>query len=181
MSRRRGRKHAPSPRSGRVQPEFLTVGRIVGPQGIRGELKVEPTTDFPQRFATGAELRVQGRLLAVESSRWQRGYVILKLATIDSIDEAEKLRGQSLEVPNSSAQTLPQGQYYVYQIVGLEVWTTAGEHLGEVAEVAPTGSNDVYVVRGPRGELLIPAIEDVVKEIDLERGRITIEAVEGLL
>ena len=153
----------------------------MGPQGTKGELKVEPTTDFPQRFAPGEQLWVQGRPLTVESSRRHRGHVILKLAAIDTIAEAEKLRGQPLEVPLSNAQTLPQGQYYVYQIVGLEVWTTAGEELGQVAEVAPTGSNDVYVVRGPRGELLIPAIEDVVKEIDLERGRITIEAIEGLL
>lgn len=105
----------------------------------------------------------------------------MKLATMDGIAAAEKLRQQPLEVPRSQAQPLPPGQYYVFQIIGLEVWTTGGDNLGHVAEIMPTASNDVYLVRGPRGEVLIPAIEAVIKEIDLERGRMTIEAIEGLL
>ena len=76
---------------------------------------------------------------------------------------------------------LPPGQYYQFQLMGLEVWTSDGKRLGQVAEILPTGSNDVYVVQGEDGELLIPAIEDVVKSVGLETGRITVELIEGLL
>lgn len=161
--------------------QFIVVGRVVAPWGARGEIKVEVMTDFPDRFSPQEEVHIDGRPMTIERSRWHRGRVILKLATIDSVEATQGLRGRFLEVPQSQLRPLPKDEYYQYQLLGLEVWTTGGELLGRIANILPTGSNDVYIVPSRHGELLIPAIEDVVKSVDLERGRIVIEVIAGLL
>ena len=164
-----------------VPPESLIVGRILAPWGIRGEVKVEVLTDFPERFAPRKVVYLNTSPLEIESCRYHKQQLILKLATIDSIEAAEKLRGQSLTIPGSELHTLPEGQYYAFQLIGLKVVTTGGKTLGRVTDIMPTGSNDVYIVEGKQGEILIPAIEDVVKSIDLKKGKMVIEVIEGLL
>jgi 16S rRNA processing protein RimM len=161
--------------------QFIVVGRVVAPWGARGEIKVEVMTDFPDRFSPQEEVHIDGRPMTIERSRLHQGRVILKLATIDSVEAAQGLRGRFLEVPQSQLRPLPKDEYYQYQLLGLEVWTTGGELLGRIANILPTGSNDVYIVPSRHGELLIPAIEDVVKSVELERGRIVIEVIKGLL
>jgi 16S rRNA processing protein RimM len=161
--------------------DFIAVGRILAPWGVKGEVEVEVLTDFPDRFASDEELYVEGRAVTVEGCKWHRGRAILKLATIDSVEDSQQLRGRLLEVPQSRLHPLFQDEYYQFQLLGLEVWTTDGELLGRIAQILPTGSNDVYVVPVADGEVLIPAIEDVVKSVDLDGGRMTIEAVKGLL
>ena len=153
----------------------MAVGWIAAPWGVRGDLKVQPLTDFPERFQRGAALWVRGRRIEVQRSRWSRGFVYLGLSGIDSRSAAEELRGTLLEVPESDLTPLPEGQYYRFQVIGLEVRTPEGRSLGRVAEILSTGSNDVYVVRGGPRELLVPAIEDVVKEVDIEGGRLVVE------
>jgi 16S rRNA processing protein RimM len=145
---------------------------------VRGDLKVQPLTDFPERFRPGAVLWSQGRRLEVARSRWSRGFVYMAFSGTDSRGAAEELRGLLLEVPEAELTPLPEGQYYRFQVIGLEVCTPAGERLGRVADILSTPSNDVYVVRGGPKELLIPAIEDVVQEIDLEGGRLVVEPPE---
>ena len=162
-------------------PEFLIVGRIVAPWGIRGEVKVEVETDFPERFSPHKQVYIDGIPFTIESCRSHKQHLIVKLATIDSIEAAEKLRKQDLTIPGSELYPLPEGQYYAFQLIGLKVLTTAGKHIGQIKEIMATASNDVYIVEGKRGEILIPAIEDVVKSIDLKKGKIVIEAIEGLL
>jgi 16S rRNA processing protein RimM len=157
------------------------VARIVGHWGLHGDLKVETLTDFPQRFAAGARVYADGVGYVIESCRWQRGRALLKLGGIDSTTAAEALRHHLLEVPEAELHPLGEGEYYHFQILGLEVRTTTGEVLGRVEQIISTGSNDVYVVRGPRGEVLIPAVDDVVKSVDPAAGRIEVEAVQGLL
>ena len=164
-----------------VPPESLIVGRILAPWGIRGEVKVEVLTDFPERFAPQKVLYLNARPLEIESCRPHKQHLVVKLATIDSVEDAEKLRGQALTIPRSELSRLPEGQYYTFQIIGLAVLTTEGEHLGQVTDIMATAGNDVYIVEGKRNEILIPAIEDVVKYIDLEKGEMVIEAIEGLL
>ena len=164
-----------------VPPESLIVGRILAPWGIRGEVKVEVLTDFPERFAPQKVLYLNARPLEIESCRPHKQHLVVKLATIDSVEDTEKLRGQDLTIPSSELSRLPEGQYYTFQLIGLKVLTTDGEHLGQIADIMTTASNDVYIVKGKRGEILIPAIEDVVKSIDLEEGKMVIEAIEGLL
>jgi 16S rRNA processing protein RimM len=106
--------------------------------------------------------------------------VVLKLAGVGDASAAAKLRNADLHVPIEEAVPLPDGQYYVHQIVGLEVWTDTGRLLGPVMEVLRTGSNDVYVVRSGKGELLLPAIDQVVKQVDLPERRIVVSLLPGL-
>ena len=124
---------------------------------------------------------MKGHPVIVEESRPQGKLVVLKFEGVDTVEDAQALRGEFLSIPAEDLAPLPEGEYYHYQIIGLEVWTTGGQFLGHIVEVMETGSNDVYVVRSDDGEALIPATEDVVQSIDLERGRMEIEAIPGLL
>ena len=161
--------------------EFITIGRILAPLGIRGKLKVEVVTDFPERFTPRSKVYINRQPLTIDSTEWHKGKAIIKLTTVDGVEEAQKLRGQTVEIPHSQLYSLSEGQYYHFQLIGLEVWTTQGELLGNITEILTAESNDNYVVRGAMGEILIPAIDDVVKSIDLDKGHMVIEAIEGLL
>lgn len=164
------------------EPEYLVIARVVSPQGNRGEVKAEIVTDFPERFATtrAVWLGDERRRFPLESYRLGDRTVILKLEGIDSIAEADELRGMLVEVPEAEAVRLPEGHYFWHQIVGLAVVTTGGESLGTVGDILQTGANDVYVVNGPRGEILIPAIKETIKSIDLEAGVMTVEPQQWL-
>jgi 16S rRNA processing protein RimM len=159
----------------------VAIGRVVGPWGLKGDLKVVSLTDFPERFTPGRSLYVEGVPHTVERCRWHKGRAYVKLCGIDSATAAEALRQRLLEVPEAELKPLKQGEYYQFQIVGLRVRSSEGQTLGRVTEIVSTGSNDVFVVQGEGGELLIPAVDDVVKAIDLEEGWIEVELVEGLL
>lgn len=164
-----------------MDSDSIVVGRVVAPWGVKGEMKVEVITDFPDRFSPEEEVYIDGCPVTIESSRWHKGMVILKLAKIDSVEAVEKICGQFMEVPRGQVRPLSQNEYYQFQVVGLEVWTTDGEFLGRITQILPTGNNDVYVVRSDDREVLIPAIDDVVKSVELEQGRIVIEVIKGLL
>ena len=164
-----------------MKQEFITIGKILAPWGIKGKLKVEVATDFPQRFAPSSNVYVNRQLMTIDSTQWRKGKAIIKLNLIDSIEDAEKLLGQLVEIHHGQLHPLPEGQYYHFQLIGLEVWTTQGELLGNITEILTTLGNDNYVVSGARGEILIPAIEDVIKSIDLDKGCLLIEPIEGLL
>jgi 16S rRNA processing protein RimM len=159
----------------------VAVGRILGPWGLQGELRVQPLTDFPERFAPGCSLYVDGVAHVVEHCRWHKGKAHIRLSGVDSATAAEALRGRLLEVPEGELKPLSEGEYYQFQIVGLKVRTTEGQPLGKVTQVLSTASNDVFVVQGEGGELLIPAVEHVVRAIDLDGGWMEVELVEGLL
>lgn len=165
------------------EPRYLVIGQIVAPWGVRGEVKVTIETGFPERFKQlqRVYLGEQVTPFVLERSRLHKGHALLKLEGCDDRAVAEKLRGQWVQIPIEEAMPLGEDEYYVYQIVGLEVWTTAGEHLGRVSEILFTGANDVYVVWGEKGEILIPAVEDVVLEVDLAGGRLIVELLEGLV
>ena len=162
-------------------PEFITIGKVLAAWGTTGKVKVEVATDFPQRFAPLSTVYVNRQPMTIESAEWQKGKAIVKFDTTDSIEGAQQLCGQLVEIHHSQVYPLPEGQYYHFQLIGLEVWTTQGELVGSITEVLTGEGNDNYVVRGAKGEVLIPAIDDVVKAVDLDRGRMTIEAIEGLL
>ncbi len=176
----------PSPSQGAVtsnpdlNPETaVTVGRITGAHGIRGEIKVEPLTDFPQRFQPGSRLWIDGAAYDVERGRWQGRSVILKLRGVNTRNHAEAFPGKELRVPEA-APLSETDVYYVHDLIGLRVEDADGEALGELSDVFRTGSNDVYVVRGERGELLLPALDDVVKQIDVKAGRIEVAIPDGI-
>ena len=161
--------------------EFITIGRILTTWGVEGKLKVKIETDFPQRFAPRSTVYINRQPMTIDSTEWHKGKAIIKLNTIDSIKGAEKLQGQLVEIHHTQLHPLPEGQYYHFQLIGLEVWTTQGELLGNITEILTTSGNDTYVVSGAEGEILIPAVEDVIKSIDLDKGCLVIEPIEGLL
>jgi 16S rRNA processing protein RimM len=161
--------------------EFITIGRVLATAGTEGKVKVEAATDFPQRFAPRSTVYVNRQPMTIDSTEWHKGNVIIKLATVNTIEDAQQLQGQLVEIHHSQSYPLPEGQYYHFQLIGLEVWTTRGELVGSITEVLTGKSNDNYVVSGAKGEVLIPAIDEVVKSVDLGSRRVTIEAIEGLL
>jgi 16S rRNA processing protein RimM len=156
---------------------------VLAPHGIRGELKCRVITDFPkQRFRRGNTVLIKGEPHVIQSARIQPTTVLLTLEDITDRDAADALRNADVEVPTHAAVTLPRGQFYWHQVIGLRVEdVTTGEPLGEVSDILETGANDVYVVKGARGEILVPAIKDVVKQIDPTAGRMLIQPLPGML
>ncbi len=171
----------------RERPRYLAIGRITAPFGIRGEVKVEIHTGWPERFALLKHVYI-GDAAAhavmrteVESARLHKGHAIVKLGLSPDRSAAEALRGQWLFVSREEAMPLEEGEYYLHDIIGLEVWEK-GRYLGRVVEIleAKAGANDVYVVRGERGELLLPAIRQVILQVDLAAGRMEVAVPPGL-
>jgi 16S rRNA processing protein RimM len=162
-------------------PESLVIGYILGPWGMKGEMKVHVVTDFPDRISPGRPVYLDNHPLEIETCRAHRQHLVVKLVGIDTRTDAEKLRGSELTIPGTDLRPLPDGEYYAFQLIGLDVVTTGGRPVGRIVDLMTTGSNDVYVVRGEQGETLVPATEDVVKSIDVEKQRMVIEAIEGLL
>ena len=164
-----------------VPPGYVAIGRVGAPWGVRGAVRVLPLTDRRGQLAAGRTVTVAGERRTIESARWQKGLVYLRLSGIDDREAAAELGGRLLAIPESELEPLPDGQYYRFQLIGLSVVSREGEELGRVTEVLSTGANDVYVVHGDRGELLLPATDEVVREIDLETGRMLIDVLPGLL
>ncbi len=161
--------------------EFITIGRILSPWGTEGKLKVKVITDFPQRFAPFSKVYINQQPMTIDSTEQHKGEIIIKLSAVNSIEAARRLQGKPVEIHHKQVYSLPEGQYYHFQLIGLEVRTTQGERLGNITEILTGESNDNYIVKGDKGEILIPAVEDVVKSIDLNKRCVVIEAIPGLL
>jgi len=156
---------------------------VLGAHGIKGELKCRVVTDFPgRRFKRGTRVFIGGQPFAIAGARTQPPHVLLRFAELTDRTAAEKLRGLDVEVAREDAGPPPRGQFYWHDVIGLDVIdSTTGEALGTVSDILETGANDVYIVHGPRGEILVPAIKSVVKQIDPGAGRMLIEPLPGLL
>ena len=167
-----------------AEPRFLVIGRITKPHGVRGEVRVEVHTEVPERF-DWLETVYLGREnpspVAIEGVRYHKSWVLLKLAGIDDRFAAESLRSQWLQIPQELGLPLEEGQYYLYQVLNLDVFTEDDQHLGQVIEVMETKANNVFVVAGQFGEVLLPDIDDVIRKIDFEQKRITVHLIPGLL
>lgn len=160
--------------------KLIAIGKAVAPHGVRGDVRVIPLTDFPDRFRTMKKVQLEdGRALDIESVKYHNQFVHLKFRGIDDRDAAQALKGKLLMVGRADLVKLPEGQYYIFDIVGLKVYDEAGAYLGTVTDVLPTGANDVYIAeREGNKPLLIPAIKDVVKEIDIPGGKMTVRMQE---
>ncbi|TMF49581.1 MAG: 16S rRNA processing protein RimM [Chloroflexi bacterium] len=165
--------------------EWVTVGQVVALFGVRGELKVRLLTDIPNRFSELDAVYVgqQHTRHVIESVRPYKGeMIILKLANFDDANAAEALRNAELQIPLSKVAKLPPDSYYQHDILGLQVLTLGGKAVGTIVDIIVTGSNDVYVVKTLDGtQQLIPAIKDVIKQIDLIRRTMHIDPIPGLL
>ena len=174
--------------SGSLRPElrYLAIGRVVRAHGIRGEISVAVLTDFPERFEVtewvylGDEFEATAYRL--EKYRWHKKNILLTLAGVINRTQAEQLQGQFVQVPLEEAVPLPDGSYYLYQLIGLQVATSSGKILGVITNILETGANDVYVVEGDDSqEILLPAIPDVVKSVNIKKGQIIVELIDGLI
>ncbi len=163
-----------------VEPEpDLRIGRVLKAHGVKGALRVELLTDFPDRFAPGREVLVGGRRLTVARSEELDGGMLVTFEGIDDRTAAEQLTGGYVTVPLGDAKALPADRYYHFQLVGLTVFDTRGEReLGQVAEVLTYPANDVLRVTNGSREVLIPMVRSVVRAITPSEGRITVEISE---
>ena len=175
------------------QSQPILVGRIVGTHGLTGGVRAIVLSDVSHRFAAGQVLYVLGQPYVVSSSapasfkakhpgksNNSGRQIILRFQGLDSEDSVKGLVGEELTVPETAVPSLPEGEYFHYQIMGLQVLTEDGENLGKVSEILETGSNDVYVTSGDSGELLIPALADVIREIRLSDGVMVVSLPDGL-
>lgn len=163
------------------------IGGIVKPHGVRGEMKVYPMTDEPERFRKLKNVIVQKKNGAeetrkVESARFFKNMVILHLSGIESCDEAEAYRGAALFVERKDAVALKENEYFIADLMGLSVFLDDGTPFGELTDVLQTGANDVYEVKLPDGKtVLIPAIKDCIRSVRVEEGRMEIHLLPGLM
>lgn len=170
----------------RIPEGYMAVGLITTAHGLRGEVKVELHTDFPDRFAPGIEVYLGEELekATISAARPHQGQVLLQFQGHEDREAADALRGLWVFIPEDEAVELEEDTFFVHDIIGLAVQTADGRLLGTVAEVLFTGANEVYVIATPdepSREILLPAIADVVKEVDLEQGILTVELLPGLL
>ncbi len=171
----------------RSNPRHLVIGEIIGAHGIQGEVKVALETSFPERFQRLKSVLIGPgdgkayRTYRMTNWRLHKNNVLLTLDNVTDRTTAEEMRGLFVAVPFDQAMPLAEDEYYVHQIEGLQVYTDEGEYLGKVAEVIFTGANEVYVVRNETGEeVLLPAINDVILDINLDQERMTVKLLEGL-
>lgn len=166
--------------------EMLRVGVISSTHGVRGEVKVFPTTDDPQRFNELKEVTLDaGReqlVLKIQNVKFFKNMVILKFEGYDNINDIEKYKGKDLLIHRDQAVALEEGEYFIVDLIGLTVITDEGETLGTLTDVMKTGANDVYVVEMASGkEVLIPVIDQCILNVDLEAGEVKVHLLEGLL
>jgi 16S rRNA processing protein RimM len=166
----------PEPREG-----FLAVGLVRRAHGLHGELRVEAFAPGAPRLQPGRTVYLRGLPFTVAGLRPERDTWLVTLDGIDTREDAEVLAGSLIEAPETDVERDAPDAYFLYELVGLRVELEDGTLLGEITEVMQPGANDVYVVTGESGELLVPAIGDVVQEIDVTGGRIIVRAIPGLL
>lgn len=166
--------------------EMFTVGKIVNTHGVRGEVKVIPTTDDPNRFKKLKSIYVSGKDMTtkeIETVRFHKGFVLIKFKDINDMDAAERLKGTELKIDRKDSLPLRKNEYYISDLYGLQVYTVEdNRHLGELVDIIETGSNDVYVVKSSERErdLLLPAIREVIKEVNSEEGKMLVHLLDGL-
>ena len=159
-------------------PELVRIGYVRRAVGLAGEVEVEPLTDDPARFRSGLSVRAGSVIRQVEKVRGGTPTLVLKFVGVDDRNLAERLRGQYLEVDVSEANRLPEGSYYHWQLVGLQVFDPAGRSLGRLTDVLNYPANDIYVVSDGTDEVLVPALAQVVRSVDLEAGRMVVDLPE---
>ena len=158
---------------------YVAVGRVLGPFGLKGELKVQPLSDNPDRFLPKARLWAGQQPVTVVDSRDAQGYVYITLKGFRDRASVDKFRHALLQVPETDLAPLPEGEYYRFQLIGLEVVTKDGTPLGTLDEIIETGANDVYRVHPPEGaDVLLPALDDVIISIDLDAKRMVVDPPE---
>lgn len=165
-----------------MEKGMLEIGKIVNTHGIRGELKVQPWCDDPEIFNELEYVYIGKEKFDVLRSRLHKNCIILLLGCIDDINIAEKYKNNIITVEREQLGELPEGTYYIADLEGLTVKTIDGDVLGVIDEIIKTGSNDVYILKTPsKKPILIPVIDEVVKEVNIEEGYVIVKLLEGLI
>ena len=166
--------------------KYFEIGQIVNTNGLKGFVKVKPFTDDIKEFETFETIYVQKKTelieFKIESVRYAKNMVLLKLKGIDDIDSAEALKNLYIKVSREQLPELQENSYYIVDLLECEVVTVEGECLGKMDDVFNTGSNDIYVVKNGEGkQILLPAIKEVIKNVDIPNRKITVKLMEGLI
>ncbi|MCI8361601.1 MAG: 16S rRNA processing protein RimM [Clostridia bacterium] len=166
--------------------KYFEVGQIVNTFGVKGMLKIKPFTDDASRFEELKKVYIckKEKLeeVEIEEVKYHKDMVLLKVKGIDDMNEAEKVKGLYLKIDRKNAKKLPKDTYFIADLLGLEVYSDKEELLGKVEDIFRTGANDVYVVKDEKGkQLLLPGIPEVIKEIDLEKEKIIVHLLKGLV
>lgn len=169
-----------------MKQQYFEIGQIVNTFGIKGVVKVNPFTDDISQFEEMETILVdkKGSLLEmqIEEVKYSKNQVLLKLKGIETVEEAEKYRNCYLKLPREKARKLPKNTYFIADLIGLEVYTEEGKLLGKVDDIYNTGASDIYVIKDELGkQILLPAIKDVIKQIDLEQEKIVVHLLDGLV
>ena len=164
--------------------EYFEIGQIVNTSGLKGILKIKPFTDDIKKFSNLKTIYIKTKSglteFKIEQVRYVKNMVMLKLAGIDTVEEAEKYRNLYIKILRDQEEELEEGSYYVVDILGCKVNTDANQELGKIVDVFQTGSNDVYVVKDEQGkQILLPAIKQVIKNVDIKNKIITVHLLEG--
>ena len=160
--------------------DWIPVGRVTRTHGLKGELKFFPADQGDLVVQNDQQIRLGETTFKIKSVRGAKSPFIVKLEGVDSIEAAQSLSGQEVLVAKEDFESLPEGEYYRFEIEGLKAFDDTGKYYGVIEEIIATGSNDVYVVRGDGKEWLVPMIDSVVQNIDMEEGKLIFHCVEGL-
>jgi 16S rRNA processing protein RimM len=167
--------------SSNTEPEYITIGTIAASRGLQGHIKVNVETDFPQRFSTSSKVYIDKQVMIIDGSSWHKGQATIKLQGVDTEEEAERLIGRTIEIHHSQLFNLEEDVYFHFQLVGLDVITTGGDTIGTITDILSMASADIYVIKGMNGEILIPATDEVIKSVNLDKRTMVIEPMDGLL
>lgn len=165
---------------------LITIGKVLKPHGVKGEIKIEPHTDHPDRFRKLKRIflvstRGEQKECRVKAVRYLDQDPLLLLEGYDAPETAKVFNGWLVQVPEEEAIPLPEGSYYWFELIGMEVWSESGEKLGTITDIFQTGSNDVYVMKAGRREIYLPATKEVIRQVDRKTKRMIIHVLEGLL
>lgn len=161
--------------------KILCVGEIVNTHGVKGELKVVPLVDNPDDLLDYTHFLINNKSYDVENIRFHKDFALIKLKDINDMNKAEEYKGKFLELPREELKPLPDGRYYICDLIGLKVVDETLGELGTISEVIETVSNDVYVVNYKGKELCIPILENVVNEVNLDNGIVRVMLPKGLI
>lgn len=166
--------------------EYFEIGQIVNTSGLKGVVKVKPFTDDIKKFSNFKTIYIsikkELKEFEIENVRFSKNMVFIKLKGIDTIEDAENYRNLYLKIKRDKDEILDEDSYYIVDLIGCTVFSEDEEFLGKVDDVFSTGSNDVYVVKSDDGkQILIPAIKDVIKKVDIQNKKITVHLMEGLI
>lgn len=160
--------------------QLVTIGTIIAPHGVRGDIRILPQTDHPEQFLELSDLLLEGgRSFKIVSARFHKRMVLVRCQGVESIEDVELLRGKKVLIDRNDLPQLAEDEYYVADLIGLPVLDLAGTQIGILKDVISTGSNDVYVIAVPEGkDILVPALKKHVKEISINNRRIVVELPE---